>query len=176
MSKCLYTESDVTQSGAQLVINAISLDGETKTKLQKKFKHAFPEAWSMMDQMLNAHKLMENDQLKSSVGDVIWADAGGNRHIGFCIVKENANDEVNKKAIELCIKSAKSKARQLNIEYVGMGLFASESPKEWANIVDIVEKNLEEIQGVVCIPTNDDIVEVLSSLPGPRDFKMIKTN
>ena len=34
MSKCLYTEAVVTQSGAQLLINAISLDIEKKVSLR----------------------------------------------------------------------------------------------------------------------------------------------
>jgi hypothetical protein len=169
MSKCLYTEADVTQSGAQLIICSTSLDGQTSSLREKHFRRAFPAAWEVADKMLS----IKVDEAESArLGDVIWAQPGGNRHIGFCIVKENDSDVVHKDAVALAMTSAKNKARELNIQYVGMDLFASESGKDWADIVGVVEENLEEIQGVVCIPTNRQLNAVLSNLPGSKDFIM----
>lgn len=171
MSKCLYTEAVITQSGAQLIVNAINLDGKPFSENDKEFKRAFPEAWNALDQMLKPQ--VDDPATKVNVGDVIWIMTGGNKHIGFCIVKEHSDDTINKKAVGLCIKSAKNKARELNCEYVGMNLFASDTPNDWASIVGIIEHELEEIQGVVCIPTNDELIKVLETLPGSRNFKMI---
>jgi len=167
MSKCLYTEAEVTQSGAQLLINAISFDDVKRNK----FRHAFPEAWKAMRDMVICK--VDDPSNKVNVGDVIWTQQGGNKHIGFCIIKEHEESDINKKAVGLCMKSARNKARELNCKYVGMDLFASKTPQDWANIVDIVENELQEIQGIVCIPTNDELVKVLENLPGSRNFRMI---
>jgi len=43
MSKCLYTEAEITQSGAQLIICSIALDGLTNKTEKTKFKKSFPQ-------------------------------------------------------------------------------------------------------------------------------------
>ena len=106
MSKCLYTEAVVTQSGAQLLINAISLDIEKKNEFGK----AFPEAWNVMNDMLKCD--VDDPNARAHLGDVIWTQQGGNKHIGFCIVKEHEDSNINKKAVGLCMKSARNKARE----------------------------------------------------------------
>jgi len=171
MSKCLYTEADVTQSGAQLLICSISLDGKTSRQYEKHFKRAFPESWNVADSMLKCD--VDNENTDVNVGDVIWTRTGGNKHIGFCVVNKEFEDEINKDAVKLCINSAKLKARELNINYVGMDLFASKSPQEWASIVGILESSLEEIQGIVCIPDNDALTAVMENLPGSNNFTVV---
>ena len=111
-----------------------------------------------------------DEKLKPQIGDVIWVNPGGNRHLGFAIVKETEKDVINIKALRLVMKSVHNKAKALNLEYVGMGLFACDTPYEWSNIVDIIEENLKDTQAVVCIPTNDALKKVLESLPGSNDF------
>jgi hypothetical protein len=173
MSKCLYTEADVTQSGAQLLINAISLDGKILSDKTKKFQHAFPEAWKAMRQMLTNTMDLQDVETDVNVGDVLWLTQGGNKYIGFCIVKKTSEHDINKEAIKATIRSTRNKAKELGIKYVGMDLFASETPQDWAEIVDDVEEALGEIQGVVCIPTNEELVNVMENLPGSKNFKMI---
>ena len=176
MSKCIYTESDVTDSAAQLILTDVSLDGSVRSFAQQRFKKAFPKAYEALIQMLtlsNSNKDNKNYGVK--VGDVIWTTAGGNKHLGFCVVRESANRPLNTKAVKLCMKSAREKARSLKNEYVGMDLFASDTPEEWSSIVGIIEDNLEEIQGVVCVPTNRDLLDVLDFLPGSKKFTMIKS-
>ena len=168
MSKCLYTEAEITQSGAQLIICSIALDGLTNKTEKTKFKKSFPDSWNAAKQMLNCNVDGENTEVR--VGDVIWTRTGGNKHIGYCVVRDTESNPIDKKAIELCINSAKMKARELNTEYVGMDLFASENAQDWADIVDIVESKLEEIQGVVCVPTNDKLLSVMENLPGSNNF------
>ena len=179
MSKCLYTESEVTQSGAQVLITAMTLNGETD-KHSKKFQHAFPGAWEVMGQMRlgdHAEHTDENSEnLTVNLGDVIWSHQGGNRQIGFCFVKESEKGDINKKAVALCIKSAVNKAKSLGIGYVGMDLMGCKDGKEWADIVDIVENSLGECKGFVCIPTNEELVDVLENLPGPNSFQIFKSD
>ena len=175
MSKCIYTESDVTNSASQLIITDVSLDGSVRSFAQQRFKRSFPKAYEAVIQMLKISDHKKDDKTYGAkVGDVIWTTSGGNKHLGFCIVRESANKPLNTKAVKLCMKSAREKARSLKKEYVGMDLFASDTPEEWASIVGIVEDNLEEIQGVVCIPTNDALVKVLENLPGSNEFKIMK--
>jgi len=174
MSKCVYTESEITQSGAQLIICSIALSGLTDKTEETKFKRSFPESWNAAKQMLNC--TVDNELNEVRVGDVIWTRTGGGKHIGFCVVRENDKDVANKEAVRLCVSSAKTKARSLKNKYVGMDLFASDTPQQWADIVNIVEDSLEEIQGVVCIPTNDELVSVMENLPGSNDFRMIEIN
>lgn len=175
MSKCIYTESEITQSGAQLIICSIALSGLTDKTEEKKFKRSFADSWNAAKQMLDCNVDDENYE-EVRVGDVIWTETGGGKHIGFCVVRENDKDGVNKEAVRLCVSSAKTKARSLKNKYVGMDLFASDTPQQWADIVDIVEDNLEEIQGVVCIPTNDALIKVMENLPGSNDFRMFEIN
>jgi len=179
MTKCFYTESDVTQSASQLLICSISLDGKSEKNQEKHFKRAFPDSWKAAKNLLKYGdneeiNIYDKDDNKPKLGDVIWTQTGGNKHIGYCIVRNHEEENVNKDAVKLCIISAKNKARELKLEYIGMDLFASNGPEEWADIVDIVEDGVEEIQGVVCIPTNDALVSVMDNLPGPKTFRMIK--
>ena len=174
MKKCLYTEADITQTGSQIILHGISLDGIPRGRQDRHFKHAFPDAWNVVQSMLNSD--IEDEDTDVNVGDVIWANQGGNRHIGFCIVRESSDSEINKIAVSLCMRSAAKKAKELNLEYVGMGLFGSDTSKEWANIVEEIEENLGNIQSVVCIPTNDELTDVLENLPGSHNFTMIKSN
>ena len=171
MSKCLYTESDVTQSAGQLLICSADLNGE-KTKEEKNFARCFPNSWNVAKEMLRC-QIDDDHDTEVRLGDVIWTRTGGGKHIGFCVVKEDG--KINRSAVSLCINSAKNKARELNIEYVGMGLFGCNTAKDWADIVPIVEFSLEEIQGVVCVPTNRDLLDVLDFLPGSKKFTMIKS-
>ena len=126
--------------------------------------------------MLSMIKANVEEKYKARVGDVIWVSPGGNRTIGFAIVRESSSSPINTKALKAVMKSAHNKAKELQIEYVGMGLFACDTPQEWGNIVNIVEKELGDIQGVVCIPTNDALLKVLDSLPGSKDFMAVRGN
>ncbi len=107
------------------------------------------------------------------LGDVVWTQTSGNKYIGFCIVKRNKNAPINKKALRLCLYSAANKAKTLNNKYLGMDLFCCKDGKEWSNIVKIIENCLEDIQNIVCIPTNEKLVDVLEQLPG-HQFKKIE--
>ena len=171
MNKAIYTESDITQTGAQLILCSVSLDGTIANIAEQKFKRAFPDAYATMLSMLNAPV---EDKLKARLGDVIWVTTSGNRHIGFGIVKKSCTEAINTKALKLIMKSAREKAKALQKEYVGMDLFASDTPQEWAAIVGIIETELKEIQAVVCIPTNDALMKVLEALPGEKTFRAIQ--
>lgn len=168
--KCLYTESDITYTAAQIMVCAVSLDGKVGNVQQQKFKRAFPDAYNAMLSMINANV---EEKFRAKLGDVIWVQTSGNKHIGFCIVKEKIDDIVHSKALRLCLKSIVKKAKALNHDYIGMDLFACDTPEEWGSIVNIIEKELKDIQAVVCIPTNDALVRVLDSLPGPKTFRKI---
>jgi len=171
MKKCLYTESDITQTGAQLILCSVSLDGSIGNVAEQKFKRAFPDAYSSLLSMLRADV---DEKFKANLGDVVWVTTSGNRHIGFGIVRKTCREPINTKALKLVINSTRNKAIALKKEYVGMDLFACDTPHEWAAIVGIIEAELKDIQAVVCIPTNDALVKVLEALPGEKNFRAIK--
>lgn len=165
--KAYYTENDITNTASQLMICSINLDGSVVNIQDQRFKRAFPEAYNAMISMLKAPV---DEKLKPRLGDVIWVKIGGNRTLGFAIVKESSNSSINMKAIRVAMKSAHNKAKELELEYVGMGLFASDTPSEWASVVDVIEESLKDTQAVVCIPTTDALIKVLDALPGSKDF------
>ena len=165
--KSYYTENDITNTAAQLMVCSITLDGSITNIQDQRFKRAFPDAYNTMLSMLKAPV---DAKLKPKLGDVIWVRQGGNRTLGFAIVKESSDSPINMKAVRAVMKSTHNKAKELNINYVGMGLFACDTAQEWASIVDVLEESLKDTQSVVCIPTNDALLKVLDALPGSKNF------
>ena len=165
--KSYYTENDITNTASQLMMCSVCLDGSISNIQDQRFKNAFPDAYTTMLSMVKADV---EEKYKARLGDVIWVRPGGNKTIGFAIVRETSTSPINTKAIRAVMKSAHNKAKELKIKYVGMGLFACDTPNEWASIVDIIEESLKDTQAVVCIPTNDALLKVLDSLPGTKNF------
>jgi hypothetical protein len=171
--KIYYTENDITNTAAQLMMCSVCLDGSISNIQDQRFKRAFPDAYYAMLSMIKSNV---EEKLRPHIGDVIWVNPGGNRTIGFSIVRESSSSSINIKALRAVIKSAHNKAKEMGIQYVGMGLFACDTPQEWGSIVTIIEKELGDVQGVVCIPTNDALLKVLDSLPGSKDFVAVRGN
>lgn len=169
--KCIYTEAEVTMSGAQLLACAINEDGQPIGKSERKFIKIFPEAYGVVKKMM-----MSDAADPPRLGDVIWATQGGNKHIGFCIVRKGGDEEkLHSLAVKACMKSIGNKAKELNHKYVGMDLFGSDNSSEWNDVVEDIEETLTDTQPVICIDTNEKLVDVLSHLPGGSNFKAWQT-
>ena len=163
--KCLYTEAELTMTGAQIIACAIDENGIPVSDNEKKIARNFPQAYGVVEQMFNS-----NMDEPPRLGDVIWSTQGGNKHIGFCVVKRD--NDVSEQAVGSCMKSCQRKAKELQHEYIGMDLFGSNNSDDWNHIVDTIEDNLVA-QAVVCIDTNEKLNEVLSNLKGGSKFKVI---
>ena len=176
--KIIYTEADVTSSGAQLLICPASLDNLYSTTHERRFRRAFPEAAKVVGQMLTESNIVTKDMLPH-ISDVIWVETPGNKHLGFCLIRETRDDDINMNALKVALKSVNQKAIDLEQPVIGMDLFACETPKDWIEIVDVVEKSLPSVQAFVCmwsdIPgeANKLLNEVIDSLPGPKVHKVL---
>lgn len=167
--KCIYTEAELTITGAQILACAIDENGIPVSDNEIKVAKFFPDAYKAVEQIFNS-----NMDSPPSLGDVIWSTQGGNKHIGFCVVKRG--NEISEKAVAACMKSCNSKASELQHKYIGMDLFGSNNSKDWNLVVDSIEENLPSTQAIVCIHTNDKLVEVMSNLKGGSKFKVILEN
>lgn len=174
--KCLYTEAILSQTGSQLLIYPVA-----KTRLnidaESEIKRVWPDAWMSFNDLMEMSRDPELEMPEKElprVGDVVWVQTGGNKTIGFCIVREDYDSEINTKALKPVFKSVANKAKSLEIEYYGMDLFSCKDGREWANIVGEVEKNSMGVQAVVCIPTNELLEDVMTELEG-NQFKVIKS-
>ena len=172
---CLYTEAELSQSGSQLVVFGMTLDRTTITEYEKNIKRVWPDAWTSYNDLMELARNEETNlppEELPRVGDVVWIKTGGSKVIGFCIVKTAPDSEINKKAVVAVTKSICNKARELGISYYGMDMLSCNNGREWAAIVEDIEKNSEGVQAVVCVPTNELLEDVLSKLPG-KEFKMV---
>ena len=172
MMKCIYTESDVTKSACQLLISPLSLDALYATTMERGFQRCFPEAMKVARQMLTKSTVVTEDMLPH-MSDVIWVDTPGGRTTGFCIVRETRGDDINKTALRAGMKSVNRKATELEQPVIGLDLFGCETAMDWAEIVDIIEEELNEVQVVICIPTNKLLNEVIDILPGDEEIKVL---
>ena len=173
--KCLYTEALLSQSGSQLVIYPVAKHRLDVTA-EKEIKRVWPDAWMSFNdlmEMARSADLEMPEEEQPQVGDVVWVETGGNKTLGFCIVREDYNSEINTKALKPVFNSVAKKAKQLGIEYYGMDLFSCRDGREWADIVDEVEQNSMEVQAIVCIPTNELLEDVMTELEG-NEFRAIK--
>ncbi len=170
--KCIYTESDITKSACQLLVSPISLDALYTTSMEREFQRCFPEATKVARQMLTKSTVVTEDMLPH-MSDVIWVDTPGGRTTGFCIVRETRDDHINKKALRAGMKSVNRKAGELGQPVIGLDLFGCETAEDWAEIVDLIEEELNDVQVVVCIPTNKLLNEVIDILPGDEEIKVL---
>lgn len=162
--KCFYTENEITETGSQIIVCDISDDGVATTPQQLAFKKAFPDAFQTFTHFFNSEKF----DIVPRLGDVVWVHTSGNKHIGFCVIRKGGVLMIN--ALTAALKSIKNKADSLNLEYVGMGKFGFEKGIEWSNIVDHIENSLDNIQPIICIPTNEELIDVIDNLPGSKDI------
>jgi hypothetical protein len=177
--KVIYTESDITKSAATLLICPFSLDKLYATTLERRFRRAFPDTTKVAEVMLTPSKLVEKDMMPA-LGDVIWTEAGGNqmfqecpahRTIGYCLVRETREDDININALQAVMESVTRKAKELGEVVVGMDLFGCEDSRDWAGIVSTIENTLQ-VQAVVCVPNNALLCRVVDSLPGSGEIKV----
>ncbi len=150
--KCIYMDSDVTKASAALLICSISLDNLYSTPHERHFRHCFPEAHKTVTQMLTESVIVTKDMLPV-LGDVIWVTGPGGKTLGFCIVREKRDDDINKDAVRTVMECVNRKAVELEEQGVGMDLFGCGGGMSWARIVDIIEESLPNVQAVVCIPS-----------------------
>lgn len=176
MAECLYTESLIESSGAQLIVYAAERNREELSSHETNIKRVQPDAWTAFNDLMETARAKETDLSPEElprVGDVIWVQTGGNKTIGFCLVRESLNTAINKKAIKPIFKSIANKAKELGINYCGMDTFSCTSGKEWSEISEEIEEYSADVTPIVCVPTNELLEDVLTSLPG-KQFKMIK--
>lgn len=179
MTKCMYLESDVTKSGAPIIVTCLSRDMKWEGLEQKKFAHTFSASYRsiimMMDEAFNPGK--DGDMTpdnRPKLGDVIWLRTGGGRVVGFGIVKERHDDPIHTKALKAVFKNYNKKAKDMKIPMIGMDVYGCESGKDWASVVGIIEDKLTDCQAVVCVPTNEKLIDVLDELPGETKSMLLK--
>lgn len=169
MTKCLYTESDVTKTGGTIVVTGISMDMNWQGLEQKKFAHTFGGAYKSIQMMVDP-KFSPGEDFKEesrpALGDVIWLRTGGNQMIGFGIVKKRGEDPIHTEALKTVFKNYNAKAKEMKTPLIGMDVYGSDSGEDWASIHEIIEEELTDCQAVVCVPTNELLLDVLDHLPG----------
>lgn len=161
-----YTESNIVDSGAPLIATSIGVNNLPITDENNNFNKAFPEAKKVLDNMFHLDPLQEEEGISlPSLGDVIWVSPNPKftRLIGYCILFDE-NNSFSEKAYEGCLNSIKNKASQLDMHFIGFGLFGCKDVKEWGERVSLFEQALHNLERVVCIPNNEDLIRLLEGL------------
>jgi hypothetical protein len=163
--KCIYTESLIIDSGAQIILCPTNAEN-VMDKEQELFQHCFPEAKKSLENMFTAS---DHGEEQPRLGDVIWFQPSQNRYIGFCIVRNTPMDEISLPALEVCCKSVNKKCIEFQQVCVGMGQFDCNGD-DWSKIVDTIEDTLEP-QLVVCLPKNEILMDFVNKLPRQDELK-----
>lgn len=161
-----YTESNIVDSAAPLIATSIGVNNLPLTDENNNFNKAFPEAKKVLDEMFHLDPLQKEEGISlPSLGDVVWVSPNPKftRLIGYCILFDETNS-FSEKAYEKCLNSIKNKADQLDIHFIGFGLFGCKKIEEWAERVPLLEQTLSSLERVVCIPNNEDLIKLLESL------------
>lgn len=165
LMKLLYVEQPIEYSGEQVVLYPCQPDWENPTKEQTRMMLQFPSLADSIKDTLNTFKQdeFESGQIPlPESGDVMWTHTpGNNRMIAHCMIYDR-NGELMVDRLAKMFQSIQKKLDEFDQNIFAMTLMGK-SVDDWMMIFPIIESNLFA-QGVVYIPTNEELVEVLERL------------
>lgn len=162
--KILYGEGNFLDKGHQILAYPASVGNEMNMGIEQQVAATVPEAKQSVHNMF-----AETDYytvVPPMLGDVIWTETSGRKWYAHCIVYDE-NGEFSYPAFELCVKSLKKKAIELQHDEIGIPLRWVDTAK-WQRICDILEDELTAFQVFAYDPENEVLLNVVDNLPGPK--------
>jgi len=163
--KLLYTLGNFVHSGQQILFYTINAQNENTEPYQKLAESTFAASFAPKNGLFNPPEEVGEVQLPE-VGDVIWTHTSGNQYIATGIWREKPDGPIDFNALRLICKSVSRKATELSQRYISMPLI-TEDLSLWNFVYPIIEESLDDhVQGIVHIPTEEQLLTVLESIGG----------
>lgn len=165
--KILYGEGDFLESRHQLIAYPASVGGDATQPIETEVMRRQPDVRQSVFNMFAANE--HYDVVPPRLGDVIWTQTSGNKWIAHCIVFDERGD-MNWEALELCMKSIKKKAIEIDQEQIGL-------PLRWFPNRDmrmLWHRTYEIIENVMSDPEDGDVVGSYQIFAYDPDSKFVR--
>jgi len=174
--KILYGEGDFLEKGHQILAYPASVGSDSHLPIEKTVMKKNPDVRQSLYNMFATNENYEVEPPK--LGDVIWTQTSGSKWIAHCIVFEESGF-LNYDALELCLKSLKKKADELEQEQIGIPLrwFPDREMKmNWLRTYEMIEDVMSEdddgvhghYQVFAYDPDSKFVRDLVESLPGDK--------
>lgn len=175
--KILYGEGDFLESRHQVIAYPATVGGEATHPLETEVLRRHPDVRQSVNNMFAENENF--DVVPPRLGDVIWTQTSGNKWIAHMIVFEE-DGFLREDALELCAKSLKRKAAELDQDQIGIPLRWFEErdmSTKWVRAYETIEDAMstnedEEVIGQYQVfaydPDSEYVRDVFESLPGGK--------
>lgn len=175
--KILYGEGNFLEQGHQISAYPASVGGEAILPIEKYVSEHNPDVKQCVFNMFAENVNFE--VIPPQLGDVIWTQTSGNKWFAHCIIFDS-NEYINYDALELCMKSIKSKAIELEHDQICMPLRwfkPNEQTMNWIRTYEVIENVLSEeddvdVHGKYQVfaydPDSKFVRDLMESLPGAK--------
>lgn len=172
--KILYAEGNYLDAGHQILAFPAKIGDKLDMPIEQAIAHTVPEVKQSIENMYSENPQYE--VVPPQLGDVVWTQTSGNKWYAHCIVYDDA-EKFSFAAFELCMKSIKKKAIEIEHDQIGMPLrwVAKDALfNYWSEIYKIIEKELgdsdedvvhDKCQAFVYDNDNELLFDILALLP-----------